>query len=1011
MQERFTLSVICPTLIGREGDLAALQWLVEETKRGQGRVAFVSGEAGVGKSRLITEAAHKARQQGFFHLQGHCFQTDNALPYAPFLDLLRSYMMSSTPEQIAQEWEAIAAELLRLLPEVRGLIPAFASVLPLPALDPQQEKRRLFGAMTHFFTRLATRQPLLLVVEDLHWCDDIGLECVFHLARQTARLPLFLLLSYRNDEVSVRLRHWLAAFDRGHLSHEVVLARLSRDDVDAMLQAIFALHSSTQTGLLESIYTLTDGNPFFIEEVLKSLLASGEIAARNGVWERTLLLGTHQHRPPIPRSVQDAVHQRSEHLTPLAQQLLTLAAVAGRRFDFSVLRSILQVDEPEMLPLVKELMEAQFIVEESEERFSFRHALTRQAISSKLLIRERRALHRTLAETIEALHPSAYAQEALVVDLAYHFFEGAVWSKALEYGQRAAERSVALYAPRAAIEHFTRALQAQSHLQERPEAALHRARGQAYETLGEFERARRDYGQAISIARHTQDGIMEWQSLLDIGFLWAGRDYEQAGQWLRQALDLAQRLADRQLQAQSLNRLGNWLVNTGQAERGLQAHHEALAMFEHLQDTQGRAETFDLLGMAHAIYGDTMGAVEHLRRAIALFRTQNDQQYLISSLTSYVVCAGPSVAETTYSVSERLENCARVATEALHLAQQIDSLHAQAYVEWVIGGTLAYYGEFGAAQQHAQEALRIATEIGHVQWTAGAYFSLGRLYLLLLEPALAMETLKKGLAISSEIGSAWWTGNFTAYLAQACILKGVLPRAEAALKAVIARDQTPRSSPERRMIWAWGELALANDEPDVALSIAERLLSSVPGDHQEQPIPWLLRLKAKALIASGRMKEVPEVLEAAKNGLLARQERPLLWQVHALLGQVHTYLKQDKQARQEFVAASHVIHALKASIDDDYLREHFSRLALKSLPREFSLSGPVTSVEQFHGLSEREYTVATLVAEGKTNREIAQTLIVGERTVETHVSNILAKLAFTSRKQIAAWRLQQEEKS
>src|SRR5438034_6780146 len=98
MQERFTLSVICPILIGRAGGLAALQGLVEETKRGQGRVAFVSGEAGVGKSRLITETAHKARQHGFFHLQGHCFQADSALPYAPFLDLLRSYMMSSTPE-------------------------------------------------------------------------------------------------------------------------------------------------------------------------------------------------------------------------------------------------------------------------------------------------------------------------------------------------------------------------------------------------------------------------------------------------------------------------------------------------------------------------------------------------------------------------------------------------------------------------------------------------------------------------------------------------------------------------------------------------------------------------------------------------------------------------------------------------------------------------------------------------------------------------------------------------
>jgi predicted ATPase len=356
-------------------------------------------------------------------------------------------MISITPEQIAQEWEPIASELLRLLPELTGLIPAIASVSPLPALDPQQEKHRLFVAMTHFFTRLATRQALLLVVEDLHWCDEISLEFVFHLAHHAAHLPLFLLLTYRNDEVSARLRHWLAAFDRGHLSHEVALARLSRDDVNAMLQAIFALHASRHTGLLESIYALTDGNPFFIEEVLKSLIASGEIAVRNGVWERTLLLGTHKQRPPIPRSVQDAVHQRTEHLTPAAQELITLAAVAGRRFDFSVLQSILQMDEPHMLPLVKELMEAQFVVEESEERFSFRHALTRQAMYSRLLLRERKALHRTLAETIELLHPSAIAQEALLVDLAHHFFEGAVWSKAFEYGQRAAERSVTLYAP------------------------------------------------------------------------------------------------------------------------------------------------------------------------------------------------------------------------------------------------------------------------------------------------------------------------------------------------------------------------------------------------------------------------------------------------------------------------------------------------------------------------------------------------------------------------------------
>ena len=130
MEEGFTRSVICPTLVGREGDLAALQRLVKETRRGKGQVVFVSGEAGIGKSRLITETAHFARQQGFLHLQGQCFQTDSILPYGPFLDLLRSYILSSTPEHIAQDWEPIAPELLRLLPEVRVLIPPFATVSP-----------------------------------------------------------------------------------------------------------------------------------------------------------------------------------------------------------------------------------------------------------------------------------------------------------------------------------------------------------------------------------------------------------------------------------------------------------------------------------------------------------------------------------------------------------------------------------------------------------------------------------------------------------------------------------------------------------------------------------------------------------------------------------------------------------------------------------------------------------------------------------------------------------------
>ncbi len=612
-------------------------------------------------------------------------------------------------------------------------------------------------------------------------------------------------------------------------------------------------------------------------------------------------------------------------------------------------------------------------------------------------------LHRTIAETIEQRALPSSILDAQLVDLAYHFYEGGIWSKAFEYGQRAGERALILYAPRAAIEHFTRALGALKHLASTPPATLLRARGQAYETIGEFEQARSDYERALEIAQQTQDGIMEWQSLLDIGFLWAERDYAQAGHWFRRSLDRAQVLADPKLHARSLNRVGNWLVNIGQVADSLQTHQEALAIFEALQDSQGMAETIDLLGMANGIYGDMVNAVEQYERAIALFRSLSDHQGLISSLTTRAAYACPGWVETTYSVCEQPEHCSRDITEALNLARQVESLTAQAYVGWNGGGSLASFGELGRGFTLVQEALRIATEIQHVQWLSATYFTLGRVYHLLLEANLAVQALETGLRLASDTGSAWWIGNITAYLARAYVLQGALPRAEAALKAVMPREQPPANAPERRMSWAWGELALASDEPEIALGIADRLLASAPGAARAQPIPWLLKLKGEALGALSRREEAIQALEEATQGALARQERPLLWQLHRVLGRQYQYLKQEDLAQRNFTSARQSIASLASTIDDVYLREHFLHAALATLPREKPVTASRVAKEAFGGLTERERAVAAFIAQGKSNREIADELVVSYRTVETHVGTILSKLAFSSRAQIAVW--------
>jgi DNA-binding CsgD family transcriptional regulator len=187
------------------------------------------------------------------------------------------------------------------------------------------------------------------------------------------------------------------------------------------------------------------------------------------------------------------------------------------------------------------------------------------------------------------------------------------------------------------------------------------------------------------------------------------------------------------------------------------------------------------------------------------------------------------------------------------------------------------------------------------------------------------------------------------------------------------------------------------------LQIALHLIASAPGEIRTQPIPRLLKLQGEALAASRRLSEAVETLEEAKRGALERRETPLLWQIHRSLGQVHRRLKREEQAQGEWAAAREIIGKLAATIEEEALREHFSQTALSSLPKEKPLLARRAIASQFGGLTERERQVATLIAQGRSNREIAETLVISYRTVETHIANIMFKLNCTSRSQVAAW--------
>src|SRR5947207_129435 len=920
MTTAFNPSVICPILIGRTAELAAFHLLIDQVKSGRGQVALLSGEAGVGKSRLVAEAKTYATAQGFLLLQGQCFPTDRSCPYAPLLDLLRSHLATPSREQVDTEMGSLASALSPLLLD---LLPLPSDLPSLPPLDSEHEKRRLFAALAHLFLRQATKQPALLIVEDLHWSDETSLDFLHYLARRCTASPLLVLLTYRTDEVHPGLIHFLAQLDRERLAQECALAPLTRSEVSAMLYAIFALRRSVftvpplaQGDLLDAMYTLTEGNPFFIEELLKSLIEAGDIFYEHGRWQRKEPGALH-----IPRSVQDAVELRTAHLSEGARQVLNLAAVAGRHFDFALLQTLTQHDEAQLLRLLKELIAAQLVVEQSAEQFAFRHALTRQAVYTQLLARERKALHRAIAETFERLYASML--EAHLADLASHFFLAGVWEKALLYGQRAGEQAQALYAPQAASEHFTRALDAARQLSLTPAASLYRARGLAYDTLGDFERARADQETALQLAHEASDRYKEWQALLDLGLLWAGRNYAQTGDYYRQALALARTMDDPAALAHSLNRLGNWYLNAEQPDEALRCHQEALATFQALSDRRGKAATLDFLGMASLLSGDLIQSAVYNQEAIVLFGELDDRQRLISSLVTLMLCGGHYQNDTVVPAAVGFAELLQQGELALKIAGEIGSRSDEAYTLIHMAMCLGLRGEYARALEVAQRGLAIAEEIEHRQWMTAGHRTLGALYLDLLALSEAQQHLEQALALAQEIGSRVWTRIVPGFLALVSLAQHDVTRAESLLNAALGPDD-PAQTVGQRLVWyARAELALARNDPLLALQITDQLLASAVGLSSESSIPRLSKLRGEALTKLKQAAEAETILQQARTTALKRGLQPLLWRISLTQGKLAYSQRRYEEADRRFAEALELLEDLVSSLPDETLQQHF----------------------------------------------------------------------------------------
>jgi predicted ATPase len=432
--------------VGREQELTEAKALWNKALEGEGQTLLISGAPGVGKSRFVRELATQVEVSGGTALVGEC-EAEGGAPYAPFAQVLRRALRQGDHDSLALP-EFVLSDLLKLAPE---LTPYYPDIPENPALEPEAERQRLFDSVAGFCQILSERRPLLLLLDDAHWADSGSLALLRYLARRTRRQRTMLVATYRELELDEGrpFHETLLELNRQRLGRGLKLKPLSKPRTRDLLAAIFEDEITPE--FLDGIYHVTEGNPFFIEEVCKALVEDGRVYYENGRWHRPSM-----EELEIPRSVRLAIQSRLSKLPDECRQTLSLAAVIGREFDFDTLAAASDLDEETLISALEAAAQAQLVQEVGAAggvTFSFVHALVSATVKEGVQTLRRRKLHRQVAAAIESLHPED--SEAL----AYHYGEAGDEGRALTHYILAGRHSAAGYAHREAESHFRRALE------------------------------------------------------------------------------------------------------------------------------------------------------------------------------------------------------------------------------------------------------------------------------------------------------------------------------------------------------------------------------------------------------------------------------------------------------------------------------------------------------------------------------------------------------------------------
>jgi class 3 adenylate cyclase/tetratricopeptide (TPR) repeat protein len=563
--------------VGRDTEFAALVQALERAGAGHGQVVAVVGEAGVGKSRLVYECIQSHHTQGWRVLESTSVSYGKATPYFPVMDLLKRYSHVDDSDDPRTIRAKVTGQVLTLDATLQDTLPALLSLLealpddsPFRQLDPPQRRQRTLAALTRVLLRESQVQPLLLVFEDLHWIDTETQTLLDSLVESLSTARLLLLVNYRPE--------YQHGWGSKTYYTQLRLDPLPPASAEAFLAALLGDDPSL-VPLTPLLIARTEGNPFFLEESLRTLVETGVLAGEPRAYRLAQALPTIQ----VPATVQAVLAARIDRLPPEEKRLLQTAAVVGTEVPLPLLQAIAELPEATLHRDLAHLQAAEFLYETRlfpEQDYTFKHALTHEVAYGSLLLERRRVLHAHLVKALEALAPDRVVEQ--VERLAHHALRGEVWDKAVTYCQQAGTRAYDRAAFREAVVYFEQALQVLTHLPAHGDTRvlaieLRLALGGALMTVGEYGRCLALVGEAEALAR---------------------------------ALDDQARLG------RVLTRMAEVLRITGDYKGALTASQQACDLTAALDDSALQEQASLNLGMAYSILGDFRRAAELLRRTV-----------------------------------------------------------------------------------------------------------------------------------------------------------------------------------------------------------------------------------------------------------------------------------------------------------------------------------------------------------------------------------------------------------